>query len=163
MVQRRFSQFFGHVTARVRPDEESFVARILPPPGLALFAGMHVADRRHGLDVAEKLAAAGHDDADLLAAALLHDAAKGHRMRLWHRIGGVLLEFLAPSLLRRLAVPDSQSWRHGFHLYLHHESMSAQLAERAGCTPRVSAFILGTVDVADAHLLRALKVADDAS
>ena len=136
--------------------------RILPEPATALFESMPVADRRHGLDVAERLVQAGHDDRDLLAAALLHDAAKGHRMRLWHRVTGVLLEAIAPSLLRRLANPDPTSWRHPFHLYLHHEPMSASLATEAGCPPRVAAFIRGEVPDSDEPLLRALTTADDA-
>ena len=153
----------AHVRARVEPEELALVGRVLPAGGVALFESMAVADRRHGLDVAEKLLRAGHDDADLLAAAILHDAAKGRRMRLWHRIAGVLLETLAPSVLRRLADPSPASWRHPFHLYLHHESMSAELATAAGCSPRVGALIRGAATDQDAHLLRALKVADDAS
>ncbi|MGH2401285.1 MAG: hypothetical protein ACRDE6_01125, partial [Candidatus Limnocylindria bacterium] len=90
-------------------------------------------------------------------------AAKGRRLRLWHRVTGVLLEALAPSVLRRLARPEATSWRHAFHVYLHHEELSADLARRAGCPPRVGAFITGTVPDADAHLLRALMKADDAS
>ena len=136
--------------------------RILPERGVALFESMPVADRRHGLDVAERLMRGGQDDADLLAAALLHDAAKGHRMRLWHRVAGVLLEALAPSLLRRLASPDAASWRHPFHLYLYHQPMSAALTTQAGCTPRVAGFIRGEVPEVDAQLLRALTRADDA-
>jgi hypothetical protein len=159
----RVGQFVAHVRARVEPAEEAFAARLLSPGALELFNAMPVADRRHGLDVAEKLLAAGHDDPDVLGAALLHDAAKGHRMRLWHRVGGVLLGSLAPSLLRRLASPDPGSWRHPFHLYLHHEPMSAELAMMAGCTPRLAAFIRGTADGADARLQRALTAADDAS
>jgi hypothetical protein len=150
------------VRARVQPEEEALVHRILPERGVALFESMPVADRRHGLDVAERLIRSGQDDADLLAAALLHDAAKGHRMRLWHRVAGVLLEALAPSLLRRLASPDPASWRHPFHLYLHHQPMSADLAAGAGLPPRVGAFIRGDVSDADVQLLRALTRADDA-
>ena len=138
------------------------VRSILATPAVALFETMPVADRRHGLDVAERLLRAGHDDRDLLAAALLHDAAKGHRTRLWHRVSGVLLEALAPSLLRRLASADSSSWRHPFHLYLHHAPMSAELCAEAGCPPRVGAFIRAEVADADAQLLRALTRADDA-
>jgi hypothetical protein len=154
----------AHVRARVEPDEVALVRRILPPRGVALFESMPVADRRHGLDVAERLLRGGHDDPSLLGAALLHDAAKGHRMRLWHRVCGVLLEALAPSALRRLARPDPVSWRHPFHLYLHHEPMSAELASAAGCAPRLAAFIRGEAATdEDARLLAALKVADDAS
>ena len=152
----------AHVRARVEPDEVALVRRILPPRGVALFESMPVADRRHGLDVAERLLRGGHADPSLLGAALLHDAAKGHRMRLWHRVSGVLLEALAPSVLRRLADPDSASWRHPFHLYLHHEPMSADLAAGAGLPPRVGRFIRGEVPDADVQLLRALTMADDA-
>lgn len=124
---------------------------------------MPVADRRHALDVSGRLLAAGHDDRDLLSAALLHDAAKGHRMRLWHRVAGVLLEAVAPGLLRRLASPDPESWRHPFHLYLHHAELSAEMAVAAGCGPRTAAFIRGSGAGEDARLQRALTEADDAS
>ena len=159
----RVGQVVAHVRARVAPEEEAFAAQVLGPQALPLFAGMPVADRRHGLDVAERLVASGHDDRDLVGAALLHDAAKGHRMRLWHRIAGVVLGALAPSVLERLASPDPRSRRHPFHLYLHHEQMSAQLAEAAGCSARLAAFIRGTAEGTDVRLLRALKAADDAS
>jgi hypothetical protein len=151
------------VRARVDPVEVALVQRILPPGGVALFGSMPIADRRHGLDVAEELLRAGHDDPDLLGAALLHDAAKGHRMRLWHRVAGVLLEALAPSVLRRLANPEPASWRHPFHLYLHHAPMSAELALAAGCSPRLAAFIRGEAAAGpDGRLLHALTAADDA-
>jgi hypothetical protein len=157
------AQAVAHVRARVDPAERGLVLRALPEPAVALFDAMPVADRRHGLDVAERLIAEGIDDRDALAAALLHDAAKGRRMRLWHRVAGVLLEAVAPSLLVRLASPHPRSWRHPFHLYLHHASLSADLALEAGCAPRVAAFIRGDARGADARLQHALKVADDAS
>lgn len=159
----RVRQFVAHVRARVSPEEEALAARVLPPTAMALFAGMPVADRRHALDVAARLLATGIDDPDVLGAALLHDAAKGHRMRLWHRVAGVLLERAAPQLLRRLATPSEASWRHPFHLYLHHPELSARMALDAGCGPRTAAFIRGDSAGADAPLQRALAEADDAS
>lgn len=159
----RVGQFVAHIRARVEPQEQALAVRLLPPAGVELFSAMPVADRRHGLDVAERLLAAGLDDADLLGAALLHDAGKGHGMRLWHRVGGVLLEAVSPRLLHRLADPDPASWRHGFHLYLHHAQLSAQAALAAGCSGRLVAFIRGQATGADARLQRALTEADDAS
>jgi len=159
----RVGQFVAHVRARVDPSEEALVERVLPPPAQNLFREMPVADRRHGLDVAHRLLASGHDDRDLLAAALLHDAGKGHRLRLWHRVTGVLLEAVAPGGLRRLASPDPGSWRHPFHIYLHHEAISAQMAVSAGCEPRTGSFIRGQPRETDAPLQAALKAADDAS
>jgi hypothetical protein len=159
----RVGQFVAHVRARVAPEEEALASQILPPAAARLFAAMPVADRRHALDVTERLVAAGVEDRDLLAAALLHDAAKGHRMRLWHRAAGVLLEVAAPSLLARLASPDPRSWRHPFHLYLHHGPLSAEMAVAAGCAPRVGTFIRGSALETDARLQQALAAADDAS
>jgi hypothetical protein len=151
------------VRARVSPEEEALARGVLPLRAWELFAAMPVADRRHALDVVAMLQAGGLDDPDVLAAALLHDAAKGHRMRLWHRVAGVLLEAFAPALLPRLASPDPRSWRHPFHLYLHHDAISADLAEAAGCGPRVAALIRGRVPATDLPALRALRAADDAS
>jgi hypothetical protein len=124
---------------------------------------MPVADRRHALDVAARLAAAGHQDPDLLGAALLHDAAKGERMRLWHRVAGVLLQAIAPRGLARLASSDERSWRYPFHLYLHHSALSADAALAAGCGSRVAGFIRGSNAPADAALAAALRRADDAN
>jgi hypothetical protein len=159
----RVEQFFSHVTARVAPDEAALARRVLPDSAWPLFAAMPVADRRHALDVVHRLLAAGWDDPELLAAALLHDAAKGRRMRLWHRVSGVLLEAFAPRLLARLASPDPRSWRHAFHLYLHHADLSAEAALAAGCGERTAAFIRGTATQADAQQAAALHAADEAS
>ena len=160
---QRVRQFVAHVRARVTPEEAALAHRVLPAPLAELFDGMPVADRRHALDVAGRLLAAGHDDPDSLAAALLHDVAKGDRMRLWHRIAGVLLQALAPGVLRRLASPEPRSWRHPFHLYLHHADLSAQLVASAGGSERACAFIRGDAGGEDARLQRALTDADDAS
>jgi hypothetical protein len=160
----RVAQFVAHIRARTDPAEEADARRLLTDDAWQLFAAMPVADRRHALDVVARLRSAGHADADLLAGALLHDAAKGDRMRLWHRVVGVLLQALAPRTLRRLASSDPESWRHPFYLYLHHARLSADLAEGAGCTPRTVALLRGeAAGPSDVHLVAALKTADDAS
>ncbi len=160
----RVEQFLGHVRASVTPAETATARRLLPDAAWPLFAAMPVADRRHALDVVGRLMAAGVDDPDLLAAALLHDAAKGHRMRLWHRVagraaGGAGAE-PAASAWRH---PDPQSWRYPFHLYLHHADLSADAAGAAGCSARTVAFIRGTATEADASLAAAFASADEAS
>ena len=159
----RFEQFIGHLTARVRPEEAQLARDLVPRTAWPLFERMATADQRHGLDVMQRLVAAGHEDRDLLAAALLHDAAKGDRMRLWHRVSGVLLEAFAPRLLERMASTDPKSWRYPLHLYLHHADLSADAAREAGCTERTAAFIRGSVVAADAQQMAALIHADEAS
>ena len=159
----RVRQFRDYLRARVTPAERAAAHAVLPPPARAVFDGMPTADQRHAIDVVARLRAGGLTDPDLLAAALLHDAAKGSRLRLWHRVVVVLLEALAPHRLARLGSPDPRSWRHPFHVHLHHAELSARAAVEAGCGPRVAAFIDGTPSGADAQLAAALRAADAAS
>jgi hypothetical protein len=159
----RVGQFVSHLTARVTADDEVAAHRILPASAWGLFDGMPVADRRHGLDVAQGLLARGIDDRDLLAAALVHDAAKGHRLRLWHRVGGVLLARFAPRALERLASPDPASRGHSWWIFLHHARLSADAALGAGLSERTAAFISGSVGAAEQRLASALHAADEAS
>lgn len=159
----RVTQFIGHLRARVEPDEEAGARHLLPDAAWPLFEAMPTADRRHALDVAGHLLAAGQTDQDLLAAAMLHDAAKGHRMRLWHRVSGVVLGAVAPPALAWLASPNERSWRYPFHLYLHHAALSAEAAMRAGCSRRTADLIRGSTEPADALARAALRRADEAS
>lgn len=74
---RKARQLGSHLAARVSPQEHAALAAWTRPAELALFDAMHVADRRHGLDVVAHLRRAGVKDRDVLAAGLLHDCAKG--------------------------------------------------------------------------------------
>ena len=51
-----------HLLARVPARERDAVAAWLGAPQLAVFDAMHVADRRHGLDVVAALRLAGETD-----------------------------------------------------------------------------------------------------
>ena len=156
----RVGQLIGHLTARVEPDEAAFARDVLPRAAWPLFDEMPVADRRHALNVAQHLLDHGHHDPELLAAALLHDAAKGHRVRLWHRVGGVMLAAAAPAMLRRLASADPSSRGYPWHLFLHHAALSAEAALAAGCSARTAALIRRA---ANDDGQRALDAADEAN
>ncbi len=154
-------QLGRHVVARVRPDERAALAEWLTPVQLALFDGMPVADRRHGLDVVTALRGAGVGDPEVLQAGLLHDCGKGPTIRLWHRVAWSLGELLG-------------TWVHGLAARLpgggdamarlrDHAERSAELARAAGCTPRTAALILGAAEPDDRAALAALHAADEAS
>ena len=156
----RSRQFFAALRPRVDASlrDEAFV--LLAEPQRGLFGSMTPRDQQHCLDVYRRLRAAGHDDLDLLTAALLHDAGKGP-VALWHRVAFVLLQGAAPALLRRVAHPgDGASWRATFYRCLHHEALGAQLARAAGCSERAVALIRGDGAPADGALA-ALHDADD--
>ena len=153
-------QLGRHLAARVRPVERAALAEWLAPAQLALFDGMPVADRRHGLDVLAALGTAGRDD-DLRLAALFHDAGKGPSIRLWHRVAWSLGELLGPWVLRLAArLPGGAD---AMARLRDHAERSAELALAAGCPARAAALIRGEVGPADAAALAALRVADEAS
>ena len=131
----RVRQFGRALTARVGPEEQALVARILPAPAADLFYRLPRQDQRHGLDVLHALRQRGENAPELLAAALLHDVAKAEGVRIWHRIATVLLRALCPGWLDRLASPDPARWRYPFWLQLHHPQRGAELAAAAGCAP----------------------------
>ena len=69
-----------------------FMLRTEDNPGgvpLEVFDAMHLADRRHGLDVVVTLRAEGVTDPELLLAGLLHDAGKGDT-GVWPRVAYAL-------------------------------------------------------------------------
>jgi hypothetical protein len=145
----------------VGADERSALATWLSPAQLALFDGMHVADRRHGLDVVATLRAGGSADEELLLAGLLHDCAKGPRMGVVPRVAWSLGEAWGPwvwSLSGHLpGMADALE-----RLRVHADA-SAELAARAGCTPRTVELIRHQAEPVEPTAGELLRLADEAN
>ena len=154
-------QFGRHVLGRVSPAERAALAEWLTPAQLALFDSMHRADQRHGLDVVATLRQAGHDNPDVLLAGLLHDAAKGRDVGLWHRVGWSLGDRYGHSVRRAIALLP------GFDAAMRridgHAAASAELALDAGCSPRAADLIRSQAAPSDPILGEALRLADEAN
>jgi hypothetical protein len=141
--------------------ERASLAEWLTSVQLALFDGMPVADRRHGLDVAAALRSDGVADPDVILAGLFHDAGKGRSIRLWHRVAWSLGELAGPwvhDAAARLPGGDDAMAR-----LRDHDERSAELARAAGCSERTARLIRGTVGPDDRVALLALRAADEAS
>jgi len=154
-------QLGRHVVARVAPVERAALAEWLSPAQVALFDGMPVADRRHGLDVVAALRAAGVTDPDVLLAGLFHDAGKGRSIRLWHRVAWSLGELLG-GWVHRLAAAMPGGGDAMARLRDHAER-SAELAAAVGCPPRTVALIRGEAGADGDVALASLRAADEAS
>ena len=149
-----------HLGARVAAGERHALAGWLTPAQLAVFDAMHLADRRHGLDVVAALRAGGETDRDVLVAGLLHDAGKGDAgviPRIVYSLGQAGLRF--PVRIARL-VPGVR--RALDRLAVHAES-SARLAEAAGCSPRTVELIRWQDTPRDPDAGERLRLADEAS
>ena len=154
----RVRQFLAAARARVSDDEIAVLEQYLTPSQRDLFREMSPIDQRHCLDVFSLLRQ-GHSDPDLLRAALLHDVGK-KGILVWHRVVGVLLEAFWPTLLEKLAVSRPQSWLYGLYIYRYHANLSAELAERSGCSPSVVELIRGHHIPSENEQAKALWEAD---
>lgn len=156
----KIRQFAGHLRARVRPHEREALVGWLSPAQLSLFDRMHVADRRHGLDVVAVLRAEGVGDPDVLLAGLLHDAGKG-RTGVWPRVAWSLGEALGPWAWRAAArLPGMAP---ALERLGNHAEASARLAERAGCSARTVELIRHQDLPQDPEFGELLRLADEAS
>jgi hypothetical protein len=153
-------QFRAHVRARVVPGERAGLATWLDPSQLALFDAMHVADRRHGLDVVATLRAEGVTDADVLVAGLLHDVGKD-QTDVWSRVVYSLGQAYGSWIWRLAGIVPGV--RHDLERLRDHAETSAKLAAAAGCSARTVELIRNQDDPRDAEYGELLRLADEAN
>ena len=126
---------------------------------MAVFDAMHVADRRHGLDVAAALRAGGTDDPEVLLAGLLHDAGKGDT-------GLIPRVVFSLGQARMTWVERLVGWLPGMRRSLirlrEHAEVSARMAQAAGCSSRTVELIRWQSEPRDPEAGERLRLADEA-
>lgn len=130
----RVRQFLNLALPSLSTAEKMAIDKLLSFEQRDLFYNMSTFGQRHSLNVYHTLLAAGCQDADMLTAALLHDAGK-EGVGITHRVACVLLQALCPDLLERWAAEKPGTWWHGLHINLHHAERGAALAKAAGASP----------------------------
>jgi hypothetical protein len=144
----------------VESGERAGLATWLSEPQLALFDTMHVADRRHGLDVVATLRAERVTESDLLVAGLLHDAGKG-QTSVWPRVIYSLGQAYGSWIWRLAAVVPGV--RAALERLRVHAESSARLAAGAGCTARTVQLIRNQDEPRDTEFGELLRLADEAN
>lgn len=142
------------------PEERAELATWVRPGPLEVFDRMHIADRRHGLDVVASLRADGVTDPDVLLAGLVHDAGKGDTGVVprivwslgeayggWIHRAGSAVPGLAASLERLRT----------------HAETSARMAAAAGCPARTVELIRWQDAPRDPEYGALLHAADEAN
>jgi hypothetical protein len=149
-----------HLSARVSARERDAVAAWLRPAELAIFDTMHVADRRHGLDVVATLRGDGVTDPEVLVAGLLHDAGKGNTSILPRVVYSL-------SLAYGDWIGRSVAWLPGMRAALArlraHAETSARMAADAGCSDRTVELIRWQDAPRDPDAGERLRLADEAN
>ena len=136
-VQRagyRVRQFWQALKAGPLPDEcWQDVSLVLAPAEFELYTRQSHGDQHHAYRVMCTLRSAGHEEPDLLAAALLHDVGKSFANTFWwDRPLVVLVQAVAPGWSANLAKGDVNSWRRPFVVKEQHAKWSADAASKAG-------------------------------
>ncbi len=156
----KIRQFSGHLRARVARGERDGLSAWLTPAQLAAFDTMHVADRRHGLDVVAALRADGVREPDVLVAGLLHDAGKG-RIGVLPRVAFSLGQAYGAWVWRLASVLP------GFGVAIDrlrdHPEQSAAIAAAAGCSERTVDLIRHQDRPLDPQFGELLRLADEAN
>lgn len=144
----RARQFWRALTAA--PDAEYLerARAILSPECWALFSHMNASEQAHSLCIFRQLIEDDEHDANLLAAALLHDVGKSrYPLWLWERIAIVLGRKIFPAQVRRWGQAQPSGWRRPFVVAEQHAGWGAELAARAGAPEMVVSLIQRHQDI----------------
>jgi hypothetical protein len=154
-------RFFVTLLARVDPVNLPMLDRVLSPDERRLFLTMKASDQQHSMALCERLRRDGHEEPDLLCAALLHDVGKASgRLPILYRVVYTLAAMLDPRLAHWLGRPNPTAWRRPFYLAAHHPEIGAAAAARAGSNSRVVRLIAGHNGPGSDPLSRALYTYD---
>jgi hypothetical protein len=164
-IRYRAGQGIRHLINQTDPAVDAALQALVTPAQWVLLERLAPADRVHLLKVHRELIRAGHQDPDLLRAALLHDVGKADEsvnVTLTHRVLNVLLNSLAPALKPRMTGKNDGWIRHGMYLTLHHPSLGAELVRLTGASERTCWLIEHHTDgtIRDDAQLAALQAVD---
>lgn len=142
----------------------------LSPALMALFKRMTRSEQLHAIRVMRTLEARGHDEADVLTAALLHDVGKSrYGMNLFGRTTAALvLKFSHRTYLHYLNATHlpPRGWQRPFVIAAQHPAWSADDMAAAGASERavwLAAHHADEPQVGEDRLLTALREADEAN
>lgn len=141
-IRYRVGQFVrGFFASPLSGDEAKIVADVLPADAVALFDEMPLDAQRHSINILHMLHNAGYHNADLDAAALLHDVGKveaqrtGVSINLWMRGPMVMAEAVSPEMLQQWADGvNSTGWRYALYVHFEHPRLGAEWAQESGCS-----------------------------
>lgn len=166
----RIEQGLRALFAWTRSLDDAPAREILSPRLMALFKRMRRSEQLHSLRVLATLRSQGHDNPDVLVAALLHDVGKSRfPIGLVGRTVAVLVKAFAPRLYRRWASGEPRGWRRAFVVVEQHAAWGAEMLEKADASPAATKLVrrhqerLASVVTDEDVLLAALQAADAAN
>ena len=170
-IQYRIRQFRQAVIRSGKVIATERLKPYLNPSQIVLFRRMQPCEQAHAVEVLDQLRAAGHNEPELMTAALLHDVGKIlSPLSLFERVLIVLGQALFPRTVERLSRGEARGLGHAFVVAAQHAQWGADLAAQTGA-PAGTVELIGrhqqrlTTPPASPsdHLLAALQSADDST
>ncbi len=150
------------------PVDEQAAAGVLSPELFDLFHRMRRSEQIHSLRMMKALCGAGHDQPDLLVAALLHDVGKSrHQLTLIDRVLIVLVKYGAPKVFAQWSAGDPVGARRRYVIGAKHAEWSAEDMLAAGASELAATLArrhmdeIGTAASEEDRLLLLLMQADE--
>lgn len=167
----RVWQFWQIVAARPFSEEAlAEVSELLTQPEIELFQRFDRNDQWHSYRVMKLLQSAGHDNPDLLVAALLHDVGKTQlKLSVWQRSLIVLGYAFSAQRVAGWGAGEAVGWKRPFVVKAQHPVWGAAMAAEAGTSTQAVSLIrrhqdkLETAVTEEDKLLQLLQWADDQS
>ena len=165
----RLRQLWLTLTARPQPADLAWAQQLLGAGLYACFTRLQPSEQVHALAVARQVQAAGHDQPEFLAAALLHDVGKvRYPLWVWERVAIVLVLRLAPQRALVWGRGAARCWRRPFVVAAKHAEWGAQIVREAGAAALVVRLVACHQDAAppelnetERQLLAVLQAADN--
>ncbi len=165
---KRFMQGIRAIFAFALPVDQQAAAEVLSPELFDLFCRMRRSEQIHSLRMMKALRDAGHDQPDLLTAALLHDVGKSRlRLTLVDRVLIVFVKYGAPEVFTRWSAGEPVGWRRRYVVGARHAEWSAEDMLAAGASERAANLArrhmdeIGAVGSEEDRLLLLLMQADE--
>ena len=166
----RVRQFKQAVSAPALTEAElAEIQAILSEAEFDLFLRFDRGEQWHSYQVMHTLQDAGHNQPDLLQAALLHDVGKTRSpLTVWDRSLIVAVKKVMPGKTAVWGQNNADDWKRPFVVKAQHPEWGAEMAEAAGSSEMVVSLIRRHQDdlpetdgVEEDKLLRLLQWADD--
>ena len=158
----RTRQFLHAVFPRLDAAHIEEARSILSEGEMRLFLAMEKPDQRHGLRVMHHLVGQGQRERDLLAAALLHDCAKG-RVPVALRVMNVLAPWGVKMLARSAEDASSVGISGACYRLVHHARLGAEMTRAAGSSEATVRYVEGRTAEHERDKITMLRAADDRS
>jgi hypothetical protein len=161
----RIHQFINALRSSSQPVSIEELRDHLTLRQIALFQQMQPSEQTHAVSVLKKLQEKGHEDRDLLTAALLHDVGKiTHPLSIWERVVIVIVKWLMPRQVALWGKGEPLGLRRSFVVAEQHAAWGATLALEAGASASAVEMIRKHHDLRGEHdslYLLALQTEDD--